>query len=74
MDKHTLTKALKSSILLHDLVLKRIPPGHANMSRHLIEVYVSQVISNVSKRNTLYSKEENTRLKKPLMDKIYMER
>lgn len=63
-DKHTLTKVLKCFILSHASVFKHILSGHGYMSRHFIEVYASQVISNVSKHNTWYSKEEKPRLKK----------
>lgn len=63
-DKHPLTKVLKCFILSHDLIFNYILSGHGYMSRHLIEVYVSQVISNVSKHNKWYSKEEKPRLRK----------
>lgn len=60
-DKHTRTKCFVTS---HDSVFKYIPSGHGYMSRHLIEVYVSRVICDVSKPNTCYSEEENPSLKK----------
>lgn len=43
-----LAKVPKCFILSHDSVFKYIPSGHGDMPRHWIEMYVSQVIFNVS--------------------------